>query len=434
MIQEFSAQESFPELTLPYFEVSAGHLRETSDLELVAYAPIIRTVEERDSWEDYAANHRAWIEESLDVYDGKGSLANFTKFIYRRDSYGHVWQSSAEQPWLPMWQISPPVGIKEHINFDLFSLKNMDELFQSMHSVNGPALSGVMDMKTLGLESGDSTVASVDVVETLLQRPPKCAMMYPVHSTLQKQKSKIVGVLIGILAWDQYLKNVFSAERQTSVLVTIPSVDGDVYFYELTGEKATRVSEPEANYAAYPSSSAPLFTPHDVAANTTVGPTLTIYATKTYESTYYTWRPAIVASAVVIGFVLVILAFYFYDRYVWLRNDKLRGVAERTTALVSSLFPATVHDRLFNAEDAETGASKHKKSKAAPAKDSAKKFLADQVGENDENDTDLQSSLDEEQQLVDDEDVFFKSKPIADHFPETTIMFADLAGFTGTES
>jgi hypothetical protein len=99
---------------------------------------------------------------------------------------------------------------------------------------------------------------------------------------------------------------------------------------------------------------------------------------------------------------------------------------------VSSLFPATVHDRLFNAEDAETGSSRRNKKKAAPAKDSVKNFLADQKGADGENDTDVPSSHDEEQHLVDDEDIYFKSKPIADHFPETTILFADLAGFTGT--
>jgi hypothetical protein len=201
----------------------------------VAYAPFITTAVARDSWQDYAANNRAWVEESLDIYAGSGIPVNFTSFIYRRDSYGHEWQSNGEGPWLPMWQISPPAGIKEHINFDLLSLKDMDGLFDFMQSANGPVLSRIMDTRTLCLESIDGTTAAVDSAEPLPQRPPKSVVMYPVHSTLQKQKSKIVGVLIGILPWDQHLKNVVSTYNHKTVLVTITDVDGKLCFYQLKG-------------------------------------------------------------------------------------------------------------------------------------------------------------------------------------------------------
>lgn len=161
---------------------------------------------------------------------------------------------------------------------------------------------------------------------------------------------------------------------------------------------------------------------------------VTVYATTSYISSHQTWRPGVFAAVTAAGFASVAIVFLLYDRVVQRKNAELRGAAERTTALVSSLFPANVHDRLFDSKLSETA-------KANGKKTPNKTRLSDVANENfAETATNVSSHSinhdleEDEEDEQDSENLFFKSKPIADLFPSTTIMFADLAGFTAWSS
>jgi hypothetical protein len=91
--------------------------------------------------------------------------------------------------------------------------------------------------------------------------------------------------------------------------------------------------------------------------------------------------------------------------------------AEKSEAIVSALFPDNVRDRLFN-KGKDKKKSKDKKS-FEPAKARMKNFLS---SEHDSVDMDIMGGESEE------------DRPIADLFPETTILFADIAGFTAWSS
>ena len=92
--------------------------------------------------------------------------------------------------------------------------------------------------------------------------------------------------------------------------------------------------------------------------------------------------------------------FFEYASYVKRRNDKIVKAAARSNAIVSSLFPSNIRDRLFKAEDDK---KKDQNWKNAP-KSGLKGYLRD--------DGDVNGKSDH---LSD-------SKPLADLFPETTIM------------
>ncbi|MGK3756989.1 MAG: hypothetical protein ACI8RD_009303 [Bacillariaceae sp.] len=80
--------------------------------------------------------------------------------------------------------------------------------------------------------------------------------------------------------------------------------------------------------------------------------------------------------------------------------------AIQSTAIVSSLFPAQIRDRLMEGgPDDKKGAS----SMFQPTKNRLRSFLNDGEPSN-------------------------SNKPIADLFPNTTVIFADIAGFTAWSS
>ena len=99
--------------------------------------------------------------------------------------------------------------------------------------------------------------------------------------------------------------------------------------------------------------------------------------------------------------MLVALVFLVYDILVQNRNEKIVATAARSNAIVSSMFPDAIRDRLLQQNEA-TSKRGHLKS-----------YLLDGGIEDASN---------------------LSSKPLADLFLETTVMFADICGFTAWSS
>jgi Adenylate and Guanylate cyclase catalytic domain len=100
-----------------------------------------------------------------------------------------------------------------------------------------------------------------------------------------------------------------------------------------------------------------------------------------------------------------------YDSFVRRRNTTMVHAAARSNAILSSLFPAQIRDRLFAEKDED----------AAAKTDRMNILSADELGKKWDNSNEVNELL-------------YTSKPIADLFPETTILFADIVGFTAWSS
>ena len=178
----------------------------------------------------------------------------------------------------------------------------------------------------------------------------------------------------------------------------------------------------------------------------------TVTPTNLYMQDNESSIPIILSIVVAVIFALMAVLFLIYDRNVQRRNRKMMETAVRTGALVSSIFPTTVRERLL-----ENGKSKQEK----------KKVLTDNNDDSTNhgsNRRDFNMSLSNmfltsSSTTVDELKSFFKSdykngstseisrdtnrddfglllssKPIADLFTDTTILFADICGFTAWSS
>jgi class 3 adenylate cyclase len=129
--------------------------------------------------------------------------------------------------------------------------------------------------------------------------------------------------------------------------------------------------------------------------------TFNIYASSAFESRYLSDTPKITALAATSAFVLMGLFILAYDWFVRRQNQLVQSVATRSGAIATSLFPAAIRNRLIielmdkNHDDMGIDVS--------PATHNSSKIIS-------------------------------LSKPIADLFPSTTVLFADLAGFTAWSS
>jgi class 3 adenylate cyclase len=153
--------------------------------------------------------------------------------------------------------------------------------------------------------------------------------------------------------------------------------------------------------------------------------TFTVYPTKEFENKYHSNLPVLITSVVASAFCLMILTILAYDRFVQRRNQMVVGAAARANAILSTLFPKNIRDRLFEDKQMEEDklASQKKALLDVPGnKARLSHFLIDASDRN------------EEERDADDDDFMYTTKPIADLFPDTTIMFADISGFTAWSS
>ena len=123
------------------------------------------------------------------------------------------------------------------------------------------------------------------------------------------------------------------------------------------------------------------------------------YPSTQMELAYHDNTPAIYAGIVAAIFIFTALLVLIYDWMVEKRQRHLEYEAKKSNAIVSSLFPDVVRNRLFGND----------------TKKNVKQFM-----------TDTSIAFDKSREL--------NTKPIADLFPDCTVMFGDIAGFTAWSS
>jgi hypothetical protein len=132
---------------------------------------------------------------------------------------------------------------------------------------------------------------------------------------------------------------------------------------------------------------------------------ISVYPTAKFRSNFITLTPLVVTLAVALIFVFTVFMFIMYDRFVERRQKIVLRKAVQTSAIVSSMFPKSVQDRLLEAnEKARTQVSTGANSRMNSFFNGAERNDYDQ------------------------------HDPIADLFPNCTVLFADIAGFTAWSS
>jgi hypothetical protein len=134
--------------------------------------------------------------------------------------------------------------------------------------------------------------------------------------------------------------------------------------------------------------------------------TVRIYPTAEMEKSFYTWQPFMYAMMVVLVLVFASIIFWVYDSIVERRQRKVTQTAVESTAVIHSLFPSNVRDRLLQQQKQDALALGDKSAlnpSAAFLNDGGRTLLG-------------------------------KAPPIADLFPFATVLFADISGFTAWSS
>jgi hypothetical protein len=376
----------------------------------VAFAPLVKAEKQRE-WVEYSIANQGWIEESKrlkELHPGHQDPLHGTFQDYEHDRklqseplapFIWRWEDGRQVPDVglpgqvlaPLWQITP--AEVSAVNVNLLSDKRVVDLYNIMLATN-------QSLVSKATEIGDLFDFLFDPDEKVIKSDPHAFLMEPVYSAFE-ESPELVGFLLGVTSFENMLGNVLGEGANGIVCVISDSCSIDQMTFELNGPVATFLGNEDLHDERFDlfMYSVQLEAYETIVEGMCVHE-LKVYPSKPFQYSFDTNNPAIYTSVLFLAFFVTAVLLIIYDRMLSRRQEKTMNSAIRTSNLVSSMFPETVRERLMEEALQNEGEHSVLDGKGNPSS----------VGKG------------------------FKTKPIADFFPEATIMFADISGFTAWAS
>jgi hypothetical protein len=426
-----STHQEWPFVTIPDFQVKGMLSNEDAGTHTVSINPIVYP-HQLDAWTEYSKAHAdAWFKEAHDLDHSVHDSLYVLEHYDTQDNHDpslrwnvtgitpYVWTTtegvkggadhvripvSEELLYNPMWQVAPVEDYSSLVNYDVRSSPTFGRFIDGMLAVDHPVITPVVDATFL-----DTNYDSrFDPSE---QEEPHSYLLEPIYDSMTHNRT-IVGVLAALLRWGVFFTDVLpSAEH--GIYVVLESSCDQVFTYEIFGHEATylgvgdnhdkRVDQDhlEVTYE---------FSPKTALEKDSVHQFCHYYAhvfpSEEWRNQFFTDEPYMYALLVVMCFAVTTVVFILYDCLVQRRQKTVMDSAKKTNAIVNSLFPANVRDRLLEGIE----------------NDMKKNEGTDENGKPRVSWPDPSTAAIQQQRLSGtplSSEAIFGSKPIADLFPET---------------
>lgn len=432
-----SANVVWPYYTQPDWEIFGNDFRNNSGVQLLSWSPIVNGETARTAWETYSVANEQWVQSGL-AWDQKNEgLAmppgpyDISPSIYERKN-GQIVVETGSGPFAPIWQMAGAPRDPKVVNFDLMSNDVAKSSIVKSQETKSAILSGLIDANTIYGESATNS-------------EPQSLLVSPIFSTYQGQNKQYVAASVAVLRWSVFFQGILHDGTDGVYVIVDDGNCGNTFTYEIQGSKATFLGEGSLQDTALNAYAVTSDFGNVPVSNSACSYTLAIYPSKALYDSFESERPLIWTIVIVLMFVVMSFIFLGYDCIVQKRQQKVMTSAARSNAIVSSLFPAEIRDRLFGNED-EKNKDKNKNMFShlpESSKFKLKSFLADEENpaaghDNHEDGAKKEAKTSTEDTKVEGKTIphieVYETKPIADLFPNTTVMFADIAGFTAWSS
>ena len=457
----------WPQVTLPDFAARASTAIASARAISLLLIPVVSTSGRR-TWEQYSVANSEWIEASLAfenqtnvVYggtrpgrrlqysNGPDFSKGFSSNIYmdaelssngRATILPEIENSSG--PYFPIWQHANVAPVL--VNYDLNSNVNFTDSLQACYksnkavisSVEGLGISGPLASSTLQVWEAQAVVNAADTFNIIY---------FPVFDSFQSGKN-LVAILALVTDWSTFFEYALP-DGSNGMYVVITNTCDQNYTYYMTGPKAHFVGKGDFHDTQYNflEQSLPLDivrkgTPLDMAHCRYA---LRVYPSGEFRDAYMTNKPAIYTIGAVMVILVAIVAFLAYDCVVERRNRIVMKTAVENKAVVASLFPSAVRERLFM-----KGNEKEDRKKVLERGVSSARLTLGGTTVSGKENWDTKGSKGALGLLSESAPLRIKNflndslepakmpgeKPIADLFPNCTVFFADIAGFTAWSS
>ncbi|KAG7338693.1 adenylate/guanylate cyclase [Nitzschia inconspicua] len=465
-----ATNQTWPYVVVEDFAVRAEKIRSLANAVYVSTYHLVQP-EQRYEWQNFTAKTgNKWINESISVIENYKDV-DYWQIIWNYTSWDVIWDYDEydkenpgeegvtyEGPWLPFWQIQPTIPTEPLYNWDLMSAVNTEVMNTSAAKATLQSHKVGISQAYLISDPDDVDRIKEDIaVEQFLEGflPPGTNVMqpisdiyYPIFEDAHKDikvmdgkgenyttnSRKIVGLFALSVYWKDTIRNILpNGSNGLRVVFTNPC--SPTFTYQINGPEVVFLGTGDFHEKQYDDMEVSslmtelgLFAIEDsfysgLPINEDFCPfTIHVYPSDEMKTSYTTKTPLLFCLVISLVFVATVLTFVLYDFWVERRQRVVMRSAVKTSAIVSSLFPEVVRDQLMSSQENQALDETQPKGRLTSFLNEGKKH---------DNAFEFSQKCNASPHgIVEDT----STKPIAELFPETTVFFADIAGFTAWSS
>lgn len=432
-IVALSAGMNWPFVSFSNFERRAASPRRLIGATSIWFGPMVSS-EEQAAWESYAIQNEYYLDKNFSdplyaVTDEQQDFVLYRKanwpvqdgmyrFVEAKPVSAGQGQSTSR---LPIWQSAPAERTSGIAMFD-----------QPSEELRGQVIKAMQRHQTTLYSKSQINGSSDSLVESY-SNGPHAFLYVPINENLENDNSLIVGSLTIDVAWQTFWEgSVYGIEGPLTVV--LENTCGQNYTFEVgTNEAMTKFLGEGSNQFKGKLGLSMETTFDDFADILGVDVDdqdvcfyrILVSPTEDFESVFLTNLPLMSGIALGAIFVFTAAVFVVYDHVIQARQKMVIQSATRSTAIIKSLFPAGIRNRLLDEATKNTqrfeGMLPEDYAMMETPKLRLQSYLSPVLPKLDTKKRSSAAGI-------------LGSEPIAEFFPATTIMYADLAGFTAWSS
>eukprot|EP00934_Nitzschia_sp_Nitz4_P000129 Nitzschia sp. Nitz4//scaffold16_size188269//96486//104413//NITZ4_001795-RA/size188269-snap-gene-0.143-mRNA-1//-1//CDS//3329538529//129//frame0 len=436
--------ETWPFVTIPNSGTRFAKLLRVTKGVVCGIAPYV-THANRERWNEFSlSTASAWVDDNIRIQKNYVDFTGTTpdNYVLAPIWYDNVLEAQNLTYYFPFWQTfpTPASGPIPVINYDYSS--------PSADAFDETSLRRQIEIESLmSGKAGISDVVNANdsggVYDSILQShlgniswlsEPASEIHYPIFSDASEDifisdtagvESSMVAFSSVLFYWRDTMLNMLPSGIE-GIITVVSTSCGKSFTYQINGPDVEFLGfgdQHDAEFDDYAletdfaglsdyESGGSVYSGLEVTQDICTY-TFQLYPSKTFESKYISSKPVFLTIATVAIFFFTSGVFLLYDFLVERRQKRVMNAAMKSTAIVTSLFPKNVRDRLF--EESNDGKLNHS------SKHRLRNFMSD-------------SRASEEETPMNDVVGQYAERPIADLFPSATVMFGDIANFTAWSS
>jgi class 3 adenylate cyclase len=339
---------SWPLVQFPDWGALASQVIRVTGASYLGFTTLV-TDQDRTAYEQFSSQNQEWIQKALNFTkdpfqeDDDEEQIQVSPFIFHfnQDTMNYSSAPSAEV-YAPVTQIAPLSKYNTTLHQDSFQMPQYKRVFDGMVQAKQAILSEVLGLEGTGDYPAPVSCMIAPIYDRLLGPAEEA------RSSSKKDGSggaMLVGAITGEIPWHSYFSNLVPQGINGMILVVKNTCHQQIS-YQINGPEVIYLGLGDLHDPAYDHyEHHEEFTAFRSIKECTY--TLHIYPSDEFVTRYQTKRPVKFAVSVVLIFVLVSLVFMIYDWIVERRQERILTTANRNDAMIASLFPPNVRQRLM---------------------------------------------------------------------------------------